>query len=82
MDFVLKRNRDKGNFGKGGGGGGSYPSDTVVRLRGLPYSCSNEDITKFFQGMAARSILTRTKQLSTNTQSFQYLVLALRHNSN
>ena len=33
---------------KGGGGSGG-----VVRLRGLPYRCSEDDVRKFFQGLAS-----------------------------
>jgi hypothetical protein len=53
MEMALRKGSDstsssgRNNFGRGGE---TYASDTVVRLRGLPYSCSNEDIQKFFQG--------------------------------
>jgi hypothetical protein len=50
MEWVTnKSNSDGGGGGKGGGQSGEA-SDAVVRLRGLPYECSKEDIRKFFDG--------------------------------
>ena len=43
-------NRDAGGFGFGGGGVGS---GGVVRLRGLPFRCAEDDVRKFFQGLEA-----------------------------
>ena len=43
MDWALKR--------QGGGGGDEEPSgDNVVRLRGLPYQATKQDIVGFFDG--------------------------------
>ena len=47
-------NRDAGGFGFGGGGVGS---GGVVRLRGLPFRCAEDDVRKFFQGLEASLIL-------------------------
>jgi hypothetical protein len=32
-------------------------SDPIVRLRGLPFSCSNEELLSFFDGMFYRFVL-------------------------
>lgn len=44
-------NRDGGGGGGVGGGGGG--SGGVVRLRGLPFRCAEDDVRKFFQGLEA-----------------------------
>lgn len=42
MEFViLKDGTDGSNIGSG---------DGVVRLRGLPFACSHDDIVNFFKG--------------------------------
>lgn len=43
MEFVLSKD--------GPSSGGPGNGDGVVRLRGLPFSCSHEDISRFFSGM-------------------------------
>jgi len=49
MNYVLSKNGRAQGDGNVGGEGGS-DSDAVVRLRGLPYQCTLEDITRFFEG--------------------------------
>ncbi|ODN05134.1 Heterogeneous nuclear ribonucleoprotein F [Orchesella cincta] len=54
MEWVLKRSRPTpfNNGSHGGGRNGNFnSSDTFVRLRGLPYDCSKEDIYQFFHGL-------------------------------
>ena len=43
MDWVMKHN------------GPNYASDGTVRLRGLPFGCSKEEIVQFFQGTSSIS---------------------------
>lgn len=35
-------------YGGGGGGGGGQPSNHMVRLRGVPYATTEQDIYDFF----------------------------------
>ena len=54
MEWVVKRST--GNFT------GDADNDNVVRLRGLPFECSREDIYKFFEGNALYdSFLSHTR---------------------
>lgn len=43
MDWVMKHN------------GPNDASDGTVRLRGLPFGCSKEEIVQFFQGTSSNS---------------------------
>lgn len=43
MDWISKRSG-------GGGTGDSSNSNNVVRLRGLPYEATKQDIASFFEG--------------------------------
>lgn len=40
MDYVVKRTKQRS----------SKDSESVLRLRGLPYGCSKEEIAQFFTG--------------------------------
>lgn len=56
MDWECRlENKSYGEGGVGGEGGGSGlgGSGGVVRLRGLPYGCSEEDVRRFFTGWQA-----------------------------
>lgn len=46
MDYVLSRGGDDVAESRGGG------NDCIVRLRGLPYQCTKEDVAQFFSGVA------------------------------
>ena len=48
MKWVV--NKGSGNDDGDGGGFGGEAAESVVRLRGLPYDCSKDDIKKFFDG--------------------------------
>ena len=43
MEWVVNKMTD-------GGGGGPDNMDNIVRLRGLPYGCTKQDIDAFFSG--------------------------------
>ena len=48
MDYVLSRSGDgKSDTSPASGLGGN---DCIVRLRGLPYQCSKEEVAQFFSG--------------------------------
>ena len=39
-----------GGWGGGGKGGARPPTGSVIRMQGLPFSCSNDEINQFFAG--------------------------------
>jgi len=47
MEYILKRSGSDAIAGKTNGDN----SDAVVRLRGLPFGCTKEEIATFFLGM-------------------------------
>jgi len=46
MEYVLSRGGD-GNSDSSRSG----PGDYIVRLRGLPYQCSKDEVSQFFSGI-------------------------------
>lgn len=52
MDWAIRRsNKDDYGDSKGGSDSDSdEDSSCFVRLRGLPYECTDDDITDFFRG--------------------------------
>lgn len=44
MDWMIKRSGSGGAHNRGNG-------DAVVKLRGLPFGCSKEEIAQFFTGI-------------------------------
>ena len=48
MQWVLERNGQQNNS--------SSDKEAVIRLRGLPYGCSKEEIANFFSGMEKENI--------------------------
>ncbi len=80
MEWVVNKNNGGGSggggggMGGGGGGGGGddyggESSDAVVRLRGLPYECSKDDIRKFFDGKDSTREPTRYSSFSIEKKS-------------
>merc|ERR1719500_1183308 len=60
---------NKGSGGGDGDGFGGEESESVVRLRGLPYDCSKDDIKNFFDGLeiTPNGILTTTDYQGRST---------------
>ncbi|CAA7057001.1 unnamed protein product [Microthlaspi erraticum] len=54
-------------FGYAGGGGGGFP---VVRLRGIPFNCSDLDIFKFFAGLDIVDVLLVSKNGKFSGEAF------------
>ena len=54
MDWILKRTRPNQSNSNGSSyrGGGQYGGgcETYIRLRGIPYECTKDDIAQFFSG--------------------------------
>ena len=59
MEWECRKVYDDGADGGTGGGEGSFGgtggSGGVVRLRGLPYGCTEEEVRRFFSGWPMRS---------------------------
>eukprot|EP00916_Digyalum_oweni_P015002 GHVL01024503.1.p1 GENE.GHVL01024503.1~~GHVL01024503.1.p1 ORF type:complete len:465 (-),score=90.38 GHVL01024503.1:20-1414(-) len=62
-----------GGYGAMGGTGGGYPSEGVLRLRGLPYSASEQDIVNFFDGYAMAAILPSTAPVNGKPSGEAYV---------
>ena len=74
MKWVV--NKGSGNDDGDGGGFGGEAAESVVRLRGLPYDCSKDDIKKFFDG--ERQFQIGNGSVSDCKLSFQKVVTSLQ----
>lgn len=62
MRWVMEKSA--GGSGGGSGDDASGDDDFVVRLRGLPFDSSREDVSKFFDGMMSCVSLSRPDQVT------------------
>ena len=69
MEWVVKRS------GPNQMGGGGSNNDAVVRLRGLPYGCSKEEIAQFFTGNTSLSDWSGVKFIFFFPVLFSILVI-------
>ena len=52
LDYAcnIRANNSHGRNGMGGGFGGDFEDDAVVKLRGLPYDATQMQVQEFFRG--------------------------------
>ena len=50
MEWTMRRNKGGNGGGNDDGGDTDDGNENVVRLRGLPYECTKDDIKKFCDG--------------------------------
>lgn len=67
MQFVIQKD--------GSGGQHIGNSDAVVRLRGLPFQCTHEDITNFFKGRFCHAQLLALHRAVYNVKCAAYCAL-------